>query len=47
MKIASFNVQRFGLAKVSNSDVLSVLVKVTSDFTHGLVILSGGGNIVF
>lgn len=28
MKIASFNVQRFGLAKVSDPDVLSTLVKV-------------------
>lgn len=28
MKIASFNVQRFGLAKVSKRDVLSTLVKV-------------------
>lgn len=28
MKIASFNVQRFGLAKVSDPEVLSTLVKV-------------------
>ncbi|XP_074500129.1 deoxyribonuclease-1-like [Sebastes fasciatus] len=32
MKIASFNIQRFGLAKVSDSDVLSTLVKIVSRY---------------
>ena len=32
MKIASFNVQRFGVAKVSDPDVLSTLVKVKRVF---------------
>ncbi|XP_027144470.1 deoxyribonuclease-1 isoform X1 [Larimichthys crocea] len=32
MKIASFNVQRFGLMKVSDPDVLSALVKIVSRY---------------
>ncbi|XP_075948426.1 deoxyribonuclease-1-like [Anarhichas minor] len=32
MKIASFNVQRFGLTKVSDPDVLSALVKIVSRY---------------
>ncbi|XP_070695327.1 deoxyribonuclease-1-like isoform X2 [Pempheris klunzingeri] len=32
MKIASFNVQRFGLTKVSDQDVLSTLVKIVSRY---------------
>ncbi|KAM3616998.1 uncharacterized protein V6R79_000816 [Siganus canaliculatus] len=32
MKIASFNVQRFGLMKVSDPDVLSTLVKIVSRY---------------
>ncbi|XP_077371359.1 deoxyribonuclease-1-like [Festucalex cinctus] len=32
MKIAAFNVQRFGLTKVSNPDVLSALVKIVSRY---------------
>lgn len=48
MKIASFNVQRFGLKKVSDPAVVSTLVKVkqpeqesvVSDFSQDLVMLS-------
>ncbi|XP_040922829.1 deoxyribonuclease gamma-like [Toxotes jaculatrix] len=32
MKIASFNVQRFGLTKVSDPDILSTLVKIASRY---------------
>ncbi|XP_072222905.1 deoxyribonuclease-1-like [Leuresthes tenuis] len=32
MKIAAFNAQRFGLAKVSDPDVLSILVKIVSRY---------------
>ncbi|KAJ8371900.1 hypothetical protein AAFF_G00298920 [Aldrovandia affinis] len=32
MKIASFNIQRFGLAKISNPSVLSTLVKIVSRY---------------
>ncbi|KAM6929067.1 deoxyribonuclease-1-like [Lycodopsis pacificus] len=32
MKIASFNVQRFGLTKISHPDVLSALVKIVSRY---------------
>ncbi|XP_061837310.1 deoxyribonuclease-1-like isoform X2 [Nerophis lumbriciformis] len=32
MKIAAFNIQRFGLTKVSNPDVLSALVKIVSRY---------------
>uniref|UniRef100_A0A3P8X3B6 Deoxyribonuclease n=1 Tax=Cynoglossus semilaevis TaxID=244447 RepID=A0A3P8X3B6_CYNSE len=32
MKVASFNVRRFGLAKVSDRDVLSTLVKIISRY---------------
>lgn len=50
MKIAAFNVQRFGLVKVNDSDVLSTLVKVKHDSSpcfceqiqHVLVMLCKG-----
>ncbi|CAG6021591.1 unnamed protein product [Menidia menidia] len=32
MKIAAFNAQRFGLAKVSDPDVLSILIKIVSRY---------------
>ncbi|XP_074536880.1 deoxyribonuclease-1-like [Halichoeres trimaculatus] len=38
MKIASFNVQRFGLAKVSDQDVLSALVKIVSRYDIILIL---------
>ncbi|XP_040009324.1 deoxyribonuclease gamma-like [Xiphias gladius] len=38
MKIASFNVQRFGLAKVSDPDVLSTLVKIVSRYDIILIL---------
>lgn len=38
MKIASFNVQRFGVSKVSNPDVLSTLVKIVSRYDIILII---------
>ncbi|XP_030280022.1 deoxyribonuclease-1-like isoform X2 [Sparus aurata] len=38
MKIASFNVQRFGLAKVSDPDVLSTLVKIVSRYDLILIL---------
>lgn len=51
MKIASFNVQRFGLAKVSNPDVLSSLVKIVSRYDIILILevvdVSGASVTVF
>ncbi|XP_022594929.1 deoxyribonuclease-1-like isoform X1 [Seriola dumerili] len=38
MKIASFNVRRFGLAKVSDPDVLSILVKIVSQYDIILIL---------
>ncbi|XP_077430345.1 deoxyribonuclease-1-like isoform X2 [Vanacampus margaritifer] len=38
MKIAAFNVQRFGLTKVSNPDVLSALVKIVSRYDIILIL---------
>ncbi|XP_053281315.1 deoxyribonuclease-1-like 2 [Pleuronectes platessa] len=38
MKIASFNVQRFGQAKVSDPDVLSTLVKIVSRYDIILIL---------
>lgn len=38
MKIASFNVQRFGQSKVSNPDVLSTLVKIVSRYDIILIL---------
>ncbi|XP_036960809.1 deoxyribonuclease gamma-like isoform X2 [Acanthopagrus latus] len=38
MKIASFNVQRFGMAKVSDPDVLSTLVKIVSRYDLILIL---------
>ncbi|KAG7519097.1 deoxyribonuclease-1-like isoform X2 [Solea senegalensis] len=38
MKIASFNVRRFGLAKVSDPDVLSTLVKIVSRYDIILIL---------
>uniref|UniRef100_A0A667Y313 Deoxyribonuclease 1 like 4, tandem duplicate 1 n=1 Tax=Myripristis murdjan TaxID=586833 RepID=A0A667Y313_9TELE len=38
MKIASFNVQRFGLAKVSDPDALSTLVKIVSRYDIILIL---------
>ncbi|KAM9350832.1 deoxyribonuclease-1-like isoform 2-T2 [Symphorus nematophorus] len=38
MKIASFNVQRFGLSKVSDPDVLSTLVKIVSRYDIILIL---------
>ncbi|GLD46248.1 deoxyribonuclease-1-like isoform X1 [Lates japonicus] len=38
MKIASFNVRRFGLAKVSRPDVLSTLVKIVSRYDIILIL---------
>lgn len=34
MKIASFNIQKFGKNKVSDPDVLNILVKVTHTSAH-------------
>ncbi|XP_029994008.1 deoxyribonuclease-1-like [Sphaeramia orbicularis] len=38
MKIASFNVQRFGISKVSNPEVLSTLVKIVSRYDIILIL---------
>ncbi|XP_029361922.1 deoxyribonuclease-1-like isoform X2 [Echeneis naucrates] len=38
MKIASFNVRRFGVAKVSDQDVLSILVKIVSRYDVILIL---------
>ncbi|KAM6982494.1 deoxyribonuclease-1-like [Tautogolabrus adspersus] len=38
MKIASFNVQRFGLTKVSDPDVLSALIKIVSQYDIILIL---------
>ncbi|XP_072305828.1 deoxyribonuclease-1-like [Eucyclogobius newberryi] len=38
MRIASFNVQRFGLSKVSNPDVLSTLVKIACRYDIILIL---------
>ncbi|XP_049431018.1 deoxyribonuclease-1-like [Epinephelus fuscoguttatus] len=38
MKIASFNIQKFGINKVSNPDVLSILVKVVSRYDITLIL---------
>ncbi|XP_044207629.1 deoxyribonuclease-1-like isoform X1 [Thunnus albacares] len=48
MKIASFNVQRFGLTKVSDPDVLSVLVKIVSRYDIILIleVVDVSGNAV-
>ncbi|XP_076596510.1 deoxyribonuclease-1-like isoform X1 [Chaetodon auriga] len=48
MKIASFNVQRFGLTKVSNPDVMSTLVKIVSryDIIVILEVVDVSGNSV-
>ncbi|XP_060913054.1 deoxyribonuclease-1-like [Labrus mixtus] len=38
MKIASFNVQRFGLTKVADPDVLSALIKIVSQYDIILIL---------
>uniref|UniRef100_A0A672HXG8 Deoxyribonuclease n=1 Tax=Salarias fasciatus TaxID=181472 RepID=A0A672HXG8_SALFA len=38
MKIASFNVQRFGVRKVSDPDILSILVKIVSRYDIILIL---------
>lgn len=38
MKIAAFNVQKFGKNKLSDPEVLNILVKVTHKHTHGAAV---------
>ncbi|CAL9702643.1 unnamed protein product [Knipowitschia caucasica] len=38
MKIAAFNVQKFGVAKVSDPDALSTLVKIVSRYNIILIL---------